>query len=85
MSARSRTPSPAPTSAESRTALLPCMAPHAAPRRPPRQLAFALPLGEPDDQLVMPGCEDDHADPRRIYRPPTEGTAATGERKDGAR
>jgi hypothetical protein len=85
MSARSRTPKPAPASAESRTATLPCMSPPPPPPRPPTQLAFALALGQPDDQLVMAGCDDDRADPRRVYRPATEATSATAGRKDGSR
>jgi hypothetical protein len=49
------------------------------------QLALAVALDQPDDQLIMPGCEDDRADPRRIYHPPTDATTATPDRKDGAR
>jgi hypothetical protein len=79
MSTRSRTPrlKTAPASAQSRTALLPCMQPVPAPARAPTQLAFPLALGQPDDQLVMPGCESADADPRRIYQPPTEAAPVT--------
>jgi hypothetical protein len=79
MSTQPRTAKPktAPVSAESRTALLPCMSPAPPPTRPPTQLAFALALDQPDDQLVMPGCEDAEADPRRIYHPPTDAAQAT--------
>lgn len=89
MSARSRTSKTAPSgaapvTAESRSALLSCMSPPPPPPRAPTQLAFAVALGQPDDQLVMPGCEDDGADPRRVYRPPAEATAAGAARRDGA-
>jgi len=84
MSARPRTRKPAPASPESRTATLPCMAAPPPAPRPPTQLAFAVALGQPDDQLVMPGCEDDRADPRRIYRAPAVTPSATAGRKGGA-
>jgi hypothetical protein len=81
MAKRSRTSRTSPgsaaaASAESRTVLLPCMPPPLPAPRAPTQLAFALALGQPDDQLVMPGCEDDTTDPSRVYCPPTDAPAA---------
>jgi hypothetical protein len=65
MAKRARTP--APTGAERRTATLPCMPPAPAPKPRARQLSFPVALGLPEDQFVMPGCED--AEPRRGCTP----------------
>jgi hypothetical protein len=79
-----------PTSAERRTLPLPFASPAASntavPPRAPRQLGLALPLDTSADQLVMVGCDDDGADPHRVYNPPAvQDLAALAAGKDGAR
>jgi hypothetical protein len=78
MSARTSFKSGA-SSAEARTLTLSCFASAPPPQRQGKQLTLAMPLGAPEDQIVMPGC-DDGADPHRVYQP-TRTSEAAPERK----
>jgi hypothetical protein len=86
MSTKPRSPKkPGAPSAASRTIEIPGTAAVPPPVARPRahQLTLAMALGQAEDQLVMPGCDDGLAAPHRVYRPagaPPAARAAEEER-----
>jgi hypothetical protein len=82
MSTKPRSPKkPAAPSAASRTIEIPgTAAPPAVARPRAHQLTLAMPLGQAEDQLVMPGCDDGMAAPHRVYQPAGTPPAAEEER-----